>query len=239
MKDILIVDDNVDLAANLAEILESHGNTPVIAADGDEALELVRTRPIDAVLTDMRMPKVSGPELVREIRKLKPGMPVLAFTAYSNAAELAQAEALGLLAVLPKPVPVQRLVNLLQAARPGGLVLLVEDDEAFRENVAEVLRERGLTVICVPTLAAVEGIAQVKPFAALVDLKLPDAPGGEAVERVRQRFPEVPQVVMTAHVDLLAKGLSPDGAAMVKPVDMRALLGRLEALYQSREDEPA
>lgn len=230
MKQILIVDDNLDLAANIAEILEVHGNASLIAADGEEALALMQKEHVDAVLTDMRMPRVSGPELLREIRKVRPELPVMAFTAWSGSSELAQAESLGLLAVLPKPVPVARLVRLLAAARPGGIVLLVEDDEALRENVAELLRQAGMTAIQAPTAASIDRVGAVKPFAALVDLKLPDAPRGESVARVGERFPGVPQLALTAHPEL-----APSGAqALLKPFDPRALMSRLEDLYRQK-----
>jgi two-component system, response regulator PdtaR len=230
MKQVLIVDDNRDLAANIAEILEAHGNILHVASDGDEALALLGAQPIDAVLTDMRMPRVSGPELLKEIRRRKPELPVMAFTAYSASAELAQAESLGLLAVLPKPVPVQRLLNLLNAARPSGIVLLVEDDESLRENVAEVLRQNGLTVINAASAEAIAEVGAVKPFAALVDLRLPDALEGEAVEQVRARFPEVPQVIITGHAELAP----PTAQALLKPFDVRVLLARLEDLYRAQ-----
>jgi CheY-like chemotaxis protein len=230
MKRVLIVDDNNDLAANIAEILEAHGNISHVASDGDEALALLDAQPIDAVLTDMRMPRVSGPELLKEIRRRKPELPVMAFTAYSGSAELAQAEALGLLAVLPKPVPVQRLVNLLAAARPGGIVLLVEDDETLRENVGEVLRQNGLTVINAARAGAIAGVGAVKPFAALVDLRLPDAPDGESIQRVRARFPDVPQVIITGH----AESAHRTAQTLLKPLDLRVLLARLEDLYRAQ-----
>lgn len=230
MKQVLIVDDNHDLAANIAEILEAHGNVALIAKDGREALELLEKTHFDAVLTDMRMPRLSGPGLLREIRKLHAELPVLAFTAYSASAEIAEAESLGLLAVLPKPVPVQRLVNLLAAARPGGIVLLVEDDDGLRENLAEVLRGKGLTVVSAPSVRAIDTLGDVKPFAALVDLRLPDAEDGESLERVRARFPKVPQVAVSAHPELLARA----SESVLKPFDVTTLLSRLEALYQAR-----
>lgn len=230
MKQVLIVDDNLDLAANIAEILEVHGNAALVAGDGAEALALMQREQVDAVLTDMRMPRVSGPELLREIRKVRPELPVMAFTAWSGGAELAEAESLGLLAVLPKPVPVGRLVRLLAAARPSGIVLLVEDDEALRENVAELLRQSGMTAIQAPTAAAIESVGAVQPFAALVDLKLPDAPFGESMARVEERFPGVPQVALTAHPEL-ARGAA---GALLKPFDPRVLMSRLEDLYRQK-----
>ena len=230
MKQILIVDDNRDLAANIAEILDDAGHKAFVAFDGQEALAVIQREALDAVLTDMRMPRMGGPELLREIRKVRPELPVMAFTAYSGSAELAQDEALGLLAVLPKPVPVQRLVNLLDAARPSGVVLVVEDDDALRENLAELLREKGMTVIAVATCAAIDGIGPVRPFAALVDLNLPDAPAGESLLRVQARFPDVPLVPMSGHPALSAQV----PRSLPKPLDAESLLARLDALYRAR-----
>jgi two-component system, response regulator PdtaR len=227
MKQVLIVDDNRDLAANIAEILEDAGHRALVASDGREALAVIQREHLDAVLTDMRMPRMSGPELLREIRRVKPELPVMAFTAWSGSSELAQA---GLLAVLPKPVPLQRLVNLLDAARPSGVVLVVEDDEVLRESVTELLREAGMSVIAVATAAAIDGLGAVQPFAALVDLRLPDAPSGESLLRVQRRFPGVPLVPISGSPELAAAA----GGALPKPFDPAALLARLDALYRAR-----
>src|SRR5690349_24235382 len=116
MRSYLVVDDNLDFAENLAEILRDRGDDVVIAGDGREAAEAVKRRRFDAILTDMRMPLMGGAELVHEIRRTDPGAAALVITAHAGDDALEAARREGLLAVLGKPVEVPRLLALLEAA---------------------------------------------------------------------------------------------------------------------------
>src|SRR5689334_11747629 len=136
----LIVDDNRDFAENLSEIVRDLGDEVSVAASGPEALGLARQRRYDAVLTDMRMPLMGGAELVHEIRRIDPGLAAMVITAHVGDDALEAARREGLLAVLPKPVPVARLLELLGAARRDGLVAIVEDDQRLSDNLCEARR---------------------------------------------------------------------------------------------------
>ena len=68
---ILVVDDDVDTCDNLRDILTDVGYHVEVAHDGPSALELVRRRPYDLALLDLRMPGMDGVTLYREIRKLR------------------------------------------------------------------------------------------------------------------------------------------------------------------------
>jgi len=117
----LVVDDNHAFAENVAEILRDRGDEVVVASTGREALDRVAARRFDAVLTDMLMPVMGGAALVRELRRIDPDVPVLAITAHASDDVLDAARREGLLAVLPKPVDVGRLLELLAGARRTGL----------------------------------------------------------------------------------------------------------------------
>ncbi len=69
---ILVADDNRQIASVLEEYLKKENHTPVLASDGEQALELFKSRPFDAVLLDVMMPKIDGFSVCREIRKLPP-----------------------------------------------------------------------------------------------------------------------------------------------------------------------
>jgi PAS domain S-box-containing protein len=75
---ILVVDDEPEVAALLAEILERAGHTVVIAGDGAEALALSEGRAVDAVFCDMRMPVMDGPRLLSAFRAM-PGRSTVPF----------------------------------------------------------------------------------------------------------------------------------------------------------------
>ncbi len=231
MRRYLLVDDNRPLAENLAEILRDEGAEVVIAQNGDQALRAAKAKRFDALLTDMRMPVMTGAELVHHIRRVDPQLPAVVFTAYSGDADLSVARNEGLLAVLPKPTPIPQLIDLLKTARRGGTVAIVEDDAAMADNLTEALRARGFTAVAVGSVLEAERLGDIAPFAALVDLLVPGGPFGEAMYRLEARFPKLPLVVITAHDD---PPPMPPRAVLHKPFDMGELLTLLESLYQTR-----
>jgi CheY-like chemotaxis protein len=232
MRNYLIVDDNVAFAENLAEIVADHGAQAVVADGGARALELARERRFDALVCDMRMPVMNGAEVVHGLRRLDPGLPAIVVTAYTADNDLEAARQEGLLGILPKPVPLPRLLELLSRARRDGLVALVEDDHALADNVSEVLRNHGFAAVTARSVTETERLGEIHPFAALVDLRVPGGPDGEAMKRLAEKFPGLPIVVMTGHDDT-APPLSPI-ALFRKPFDTRELVATVERLYQSR-----
>jgi len=226
----LIVDDNVAFAENLAEILDDAvGAKGMIAECGEEALALVRKHRFDAVVSDMRMPIMSGAQLVHQIRQLDPGLPAVVVTAYTADRDLEDARNEGLLAVLPKPVPVSRLVSILGHARRDGLVALVEDDVAMADNLSEALRGRGLTAVTARSVLETKKFGAVRPFAALVDLRVPGGADGEAMRMLAARFPGLPMISISAF-DI--EPPCPCVAVFTKPFDTGALLDAVEAQYR-------
>jgi CheY-like chemotaxis protein len=202
-----------------------------VAEGGVRALELVKSRRFDAMICDMRMPLMSGAEVVHQVRRIDPALPAIVVTAYTADNDLEAARKEGLLAVLSKPVPMQRLLELLQVARRDGLVALVEDDAAFADNLAEAMRGHGFAAIMAGSILETERIGDVKPFVALVDLRMPDGADGDAMRSLAQKFPKVPQVVVTAH----SHSAPPVNAKAVfhKPFDTGQLLSYLDELHRS------
>ena len=80
MADILVADDNRQIASVLEEYLKKENHTPYVAADGEQALALFQQRKFDAVLLDVMMPKIDGFSVCREIRKTST-VPVIMITA--------------------------------------------------------------------------------------------------------------------------------------------------------------
>ncbi|MEW5740324.1 MAG: response regulator [Myxococcota bacterium] len=223
----LLVDDNAAFVENLAEILQDTGATVDVAADAEAALEQLERARYDVLVTDMKMPGMSGTELLHRARRADPALPVVLLSAYVQDGQLSDARREGLLAVLSKPGKVPQLVGVLEKARRGGMVLLVEDDAALAENLSDALSARGLTVCTASTASELEQV-DVQPFAALVDLRLPGCPTGEPLARVRERFPGTPTVVITGVTDA---SVPADAELYKKPFDTRALVDRLEQLF--------
>lgn len=231
MRRYLIVDDNVEFAENVAEILRDGGDEVSIAADGREALALARDLRFDAVLTDMRMPLMGGAELVHELRRMDPGTAAVAITAHTGDNDLEAARREGLLAVLQKPVPVERVLELLGAARRDGLVVVVEDDARLSDNLCEALRGRGFAAVTAASVLETERLGPVRPFCALVDMRLPGGPVGEAMRRLAVKYPALPMIVVTAFHD---PPPVPHEGFFSKPFDTGELLAAIERLYAAQ-----
>jgi PAS domain S-box-containing protein len=102
---ILLAEDDAPVRTLLTRILERAGHDVVAASDGRKALEAARTldRPVDLVVTDVMMPEMKGPDLVRELRVTRPGMPALFITGHAGVS-LEESLATGHSELLPKPV---------------------------------------------------------------------------------------------------------------------------------------
>ncbi|MDY7228235.1 response regulator [Hyalangium rubrum] len=232
MRRYLLLDDNQAFAENIAEILRDAGDSATVVTDGADALALAKTTRFDALLTDMKMPGMSGAAAVHHIRRVDPGIAALVVTAYPGENDLEAARREGLLAVLPKPVPVPTLMGLLSTARRDGLIALVEDDPALSDNLSEVLRGRGFSCATARSVLEADQLSMVKPFAALVDLRLPGGPDGEALRRLKARFPDMPVFVITAYPEMIPE--LPTDRVFSKPFDTAALVEALEQAHAAR-----
>lgn len=110
---VLVVDDNRDHSQALAKIFERAGYWVSIADNGQEALKILTERPFDLILTDLRMPRMNGLDLLRNIRAMSPYVPVLIVTAFGEWTTYIEAMNCGCVDYLNKPV---RRDDILMAA---------------------------------------------------------------------------------------------------------------------------
>jgi DNA-binding response OmpR family regulator len=113
--DVLVVDDNQDLAENIAEILTLRGFAPTIASSAEEALPKALPDGPSLVVTDYRLPGMTGAELVRRIRAQRGTVRAVVISAYTDDNTVAAAREAGA-DFLSKPVDLSALSSLLTAA---------------------------------------------------------------------------------------------------------------------------
>lgn len=125
---ILIIDDEADMRAILAEVLSRAGYRTLEVPDGRAGLAALATHPVDLILTDMIMPEMDGIEFLLHLRRLRSGVPIIAISggghtrpdSYLHAARVAGASK-----TLAKPFRVEDLVDAVaeclrsRAASPG------------------------------------------------------------------------------------------------------------------------
>mgnify|MGYP001559027104 CR=1 FL=1 len=110
---LLVVDDEADLRECIAEDFESRGFTVLTAENGTQALEVIQSRPVDLVISDMRMPHGDGMFLLEQIRARHPEIPVvILITGHADHSEKACLEK-GARKILTKPFDANRLQELI------------------------------------------------------------------------------------------------------------------------------
>ncbi|MCD4760790.1 response regulator, partial [bacterium] len=133
---ILIVDDEQNQRDTLAGFLRKRGYEVLTAESGKRALETVRERTIDLAISDLRMPEMSGLELLAELRRLQPEIAFILITAYGSVETAVQAMKDGATHYLTKPVDLEELELTMQDR--------LEHQRLIRENrdLREVLEKR-------------------------------------------------------------------------------------------------
>src|SRR5712664_1503817 len=113
---ILIVDDDAGQRSLLDSFLRSQGFDTVPVASGERALELLRSEEINMMISDVRMPGISGLETLRRARQQHAVLPVLLVTAYADIREAVGAMRDGAVNYLAKPIDLDELLASVQQA---------------------------------------------------------------------------------------------------------------------------
>lgn len=124
VRTVLVVDDDEDQLVSLTAALqvEMHGAEIVTARSAEEAVDLIRSRRIDLVLTDQHLPGANGMDVVRAVRGARRNVPCILVTGYPGLDLALEAHERGARVdgILPKPVDVDALRRSLVAALNGS-----------------------------------------------------------------------------------------------------------------------
>jgi CheY-like chemotaxis protein len=112
--DILVVENDADFRTLIAEVLRAAGARVWSASDGLEALALCASRPFHLIITDQRMPRVCGIELVSRLRRVRRSWPILILTASPRDLDGVRDQLDGV-TTLSKPVDLRVLVQTAHA----------------------------------------------------------------------------------------------------------------------------
>lgn len=113
---ILIIDDEKNIREGLAAALEMDGYNVVLAPDGETGLQLVGRGDIDLVITDLRMPGISGEEVLAKVTSESPGLPVIVLTGHGTIDSAVDAMRAGAYDFLTKPLNLDRLSLIVKRA---------------------------------------------------------------------------------------------------------------------------
>ena len=113
---ILLVEDDPGAAESLQRVLEDEGHTVTAAHTGEKALTLVGKGPCDVVLTDLRLPGLSGLDLVKQLHMARPQLPIILMTAHGTTEIAIEATRHGAFDYLLKPFEMPALLAVIQKA---------------------------------------------------------------------------------------------------------------------------
>lgn len=131
---ILIVDDDAAHLHMLKTLLQSYGHKAATATDGEEAVGMVKEKPFDLILMDVRMAHIGGIEALRQIKECNPAIPVIIMTAYSSVDTAVEAMKLGAYDYLTKPLNFEELQLILERAMDH--LRLTLENRSLKEKMA-------------------------------------------------------------------------------------------------------
>ena len=153
---VLLADDETTLRENLAEVLEEEGFHVIACRDGTSALKALKTNSVDAIITDLRMPGLTGMDLIEHAVKLAPEAVIIVITAFGEVETAVQAMKQGVRDYICKPLILDEVIFKLKR--------LLTQDDLSKENklLRDQLRQRFDVSAIVgqsPTIAAIRETA--------------------------------------------------------------------------------
>jgi DNA-binding NtrC family response regulator len=113
---VLVVDDDAGMVETLADILTAKRYAVSTAASGEAAVDFVRRRDVDVVLMDIKMPGLNGVDALKAMKRAVPGVKVIMMTAFTRDELVEEAHKATAVAVLPKPLDLERVLVLIERA---------------------------------------------------------------------------------------------------------------------------
>src|SRR6058998_3000155 len=157
---LLVADDDPGLRESLERTLTREGYRVVLASDGRAALERVQAGGVDLIVTDLRMPGLTGLELLRAAKAIRPDVDVILLTAFGTVEEAVKAMKDGAYDFLTKPFRREQLLKLIDKALERRE--LIEQNKALKKQLEDI-RAKGQMIGSSPAfrrmLTLVEQIA--------------------------------------------------------------------------------
>lgn len=129
---VLVIDDEVIMRNFLVEALKRKGIDAVGAETGEKGLKILQDDHFDMVITDMKMPGITGMEVLKKVKEISPGTLVLVITAFGTIENAVDAMQAGAFHYLIKPFSIESLMANIEKA--NQLVVLVEENQYLREQ---------------------------------------------------------------------------------------------------------
>ncbi len=206
MGKVLIVDDEKGMRDLLYKVLKKEGYDVLLAQDGEEGLDIIKTEPLDVVIADLDMPVMNGLEMVRQAKEFDPSLTIIIITAYASIENAIEALKLGAYDYLTKPFNIEEIK--LTVKRAFERLRLISENSYLRSEIEEKLYFPGIIGKSDSMQKVVELIKAVSPTDSLVLIEGESGTGKELVARAiheNSRRKEAPFVVLNCGA--LAEGV--------------------------------
>ncbi len=178
-KNILLVDDHKPFRDSLAKILEGEGLRVFPANDGEEALDILRNELIHLVLTDLKMPKMDGVELLKVAKTIHPEVEVILITGYGTVDTAVTAMKDGAFDYIQKPFKPREILKLVRKAIEKQSLVL--ENRLLQERIKDLQKFEKIVGRSPAMKRILEILAQVAPSSATVLIQGESGTGKEVI----------------------------------------------------------
>ncbi len=196
MEKLLVVEDKESMAQMLKETLELQGYEVIIASDGAEGIKRVRDSRVDAVITDLRLPKKNGLDVLKASKAENPLTPVIVMTAYGSVDTAVKAMKMGAYDFVTKPLDTDYLLLLIERSLTNHR--LVKENMLLRDEQSQRSGSHPIVGNCPEMLKLAQDIKKVASAKTTVLLLGESGTGKELFARAvhelspRKELPFVP-----------------------------------------------
>lgn len=235
---VLLVEDDDMARKRLKRVIEKEGYEVIAAHDGLEGLELFKSERPDVVITDVKMPKIDGIEVMHRIKEMSKITEVILITGHGDVDMAILALRDGALDYIKKPIDIDQLIMSLGRAKEKiqerkkitvrNTILILEDDEKTREKLGKIYIKEGYKVFIAPD--GEEGLkifSENKIDIILTDLRMPKMNGLKFISEVKKITTDCEFIVLSGFGDEAdAIEAMRNGAInfIAKPIDLEQLL---------------
>ncbi len=235
---VLLVEDDEMARRRLRRVIEKEGYKVFAACDGYEAMKLYNSEKPEVVVTDVKMPRVDGIEVIQRIKEMSKTTEVILITGHGDIDMAILALREGALDYLKKPINIDQLIISLGRAKEKILerknirvpnsILILEDDDITRKKLANIYQKEKYIVFTAPN-----GEEGLKIFDAnkidiiLTDLRMPKMNGLEFINEAKKVTKDCEFIILSGYGDeASAIEAMRQGAInfISKPIDLEQLL---------------
>lgn len=146
---ILIVDDNRDLADGLRVLLDCEGHNAIASYSGEDVITNINVREFDVILLDVKLPGISGIEVYQHIRKLKLNIQIFFITAYRIDRFLSEVMGNCKVDILHEPFSDKQLLDKLISINKTGILLVHINEQEFISETKQLLHKNNYNPITI------------------------------------------------------------------------------------------